>query len=99
MLCERKARFMILLSLFQLINLIEDAAVIEVRLLDLAPAAEDFVDREEFDLSEVFAVLLCDLHQTWTIKVLGRNLLAFRRVEIFQIRLRHRSGSVLINDL
>ena len=52
---------MILLSLFQLINLIEDAAVIEVRFLDLAPAAEDFVDGEEFYLSKVFAVLLCDL--------------------------------------
>ena len=93
MLCERKARFMILLSLLQLINLIEDAAVIEMRLLDLTPAAEDFVDGEEFDLSEIFAVLFGDLDQTWTIKVLGRNLLPFRRVEIFQIRLRERASA------
>src|SRR6266576_1701058 len=98
MLCGRKARFMILLSLLQLINLIEDAAVIEMRLLDLAPATENFVHGEEFNLSEIFSVLLGDLDQTRAIKILGRDLLTFWRVEIFQIRLRHRACSVLIND-
>ena len=35
--------------------------------------------------------------QTWPIKILGRNLLAFRRVEIFQISLRERASAALVD--
>src|SRR4029077_564780 len=83
-------------KLLLLIDLIEDTAVIEVRLLDLAPTAEDFVHREQLDLGEVFSVLLFDLNQTRAIKVLGGNFLACRTIEVFQISLRESAGSALI---
>ena len=47
-------------SLRSLVNRVERAAVVEVSLLGLLPAAEDVIDREQFDLRKLRRIFLQD---------------------------------------
>src|ERR1700733_2488751 len=52
-----------------LVNLVEDAAFAEVFLPRLAPAAEDIIDRKQFDLCERVFIFLGDLGITRAIGI------------------------------
>src|SRR5205823_6135067 len=56
-----------------LVDLVENAALGEVFLLRLGPAAKHLIDREQFDLGEGFFVLLRDLAIARTIGVACGN--------------------------
>jgi hypothetical protein len=47
-------------SFLLLVNLIEDAAVVEIGLLRFGPAAESLVNREQFNLRKLFSVFCGD---------------------------------------
>ena len=74
------------------------SAVGEVRGLRLVPAAELLVDREGRHLREILRMRRGDLRIGRPVEVLGRDLLAFRRVEILEIGLRHVAGAMLVDD-
>src|SRR5262245_23767109 len=68
--------------------LVEDTAIAEVLLLRLGPAAE-ILDGDEIDLREEFGVLRSDLRVARAVVVARGDLLAFRRVEVLEVFLRH----------
>ena len=69
------------------VDLVEHAAVGEVRLLRLGPAAEHLVDREQRDLRELRRVLRGDLVVDRPVEVLRRDLLAVGRIEVLEVGL------------
>src|ERR1017187_6531760 len=69
----------------RLINLVEDAAIGEVRLLRLLPAAEQLIHREQADLRELRFVLLRHRFQARTVEMLRGDFLPLRRVQIMQV--------------
>src|SRR6266436_5291694 len=74
-------------DLLWLIDLIEDTAVVEVRFLDLAPAAEYFVYGKESHFRKFLGVFFRHCRQPWAIVVLRGDFLAFRSIKIFQVGL------------
>ena len=50
-------------ELLWLVNLIENAAVVEIGLLRFGPAAEEIVHGKQFDLRELLSVFLRDFRQ------------------------------------
>ena len=81
------------------VDLVEHAAVGEVRLLRLGPAAEHLVDGEQARLRELLRVLLGDLRIDRPVEVLRRDLLAFRRVEVLEIGLRDGARAAAVDGL
>src|SRR5450755_2407981 len=81
-----------------LVNLIEDAALAEMLLLRLGPAAEDVIDREQLDFGEGLFVFLRDLLITWSIGIACGNFLTFPRIPVFQVGLGHRARALLVGD-
>src|SRR5919109_4914387 len=75
-------------SVARLIDLVEDAAVVEMLLLCCFPATKHIVDGKGCDLRKVLLVRGSHLGIGRAIEVLRSNLLAFRRVEVLQISLR-----------
>src|ERR1043165_1909830 len=75
------------------LELIEDAAIGEVRLLRLLPTAENFVDGEQVQLRKVRRVFLRDGFKAWAVVVLRGDFLSLRRVKEFEVSLRHSLGT------
>src|SRR5882757_9607388 len=67
----------------RLVQLVEDAAVVEELGLRHAPAAE-LLDGRQLDLGEVLGVGRGDLRIQWAVVVLGDDFLRFRGIEITQ---------------
>src|SRR5215204_4055537 len=82
-------------STHRLIDLVEHATISEMNFLRLPPVADDLRQGEERKLWELAGVLRGHRLQSWPIVVLGDDLLTLRRVQIFQIRLRHRPSAML----
>src|SRR4051812_40031957 len=82
---------LLLVGGFRLVDLVEDATVVEVLRLRLSPSAEQrIVDRDELDVREAREILrIGRLRVCRAIVVMGDQLLCFRRVEEVQIGLRH----------
>jgi len=66
------------------VDLVEDAAIGEMGFLGLGPAAEDVVDRDEFDLRKLRRVLGGSLGRARPVEILTRDVLALVGVEIFR---------------
>src|SRR6185437_16812805 len=71
----------------RLVDLVEDAAIGEMRRLRLAPAAEDLVDCEERDLRELVGMPRGDLGKARPVEIARRELLALGGVEESEIGL------------
>src|SRR5438045_114400 len=69
----------------RLIDFVEEAALVEVGILGLLPAAKDFVDGEEVELGKHSAVLGGGFLATRAVKTPAGDVLAFVGIEIFQI--------------
>jgi hypothetical protein len=65
--------------------MVEAAAVLEVGILRLLPAAEDLVDGDQPDRGEGLGVLRRDLLVDRPVVVLAGNVLAFFGLEVLQI--------------
>src|SRR5471030_950111 len=89
-----------MLKLFsRLVDLVEDAAVGEMDLLRLGPAAEHLVDREERQLREALGVSPGDLGRARPEIVARDELLAFRRIEMLEIFLGDRARAAAVDRL
>src|SRR6267378_2472421 len=80
------------------LDFVENTPLVEVRLLRLLPAAEDFVDREQVYFWKVRRIFLCNRFEPRTVMVPRHYLLAFRTVEIFQIGFGQCSGAMPFGD-
>src|ERR1700688_1121535 len=80
------------------INLVEQAAVVEVPLLSFLPAAEELVDGEKLQLRKTIRVFGYDLGQPRTIAVLRADLLPFLRVKEIEICVGDLACAVLGRD-
>src|SRR5437773_10237541 len=69
----------------RLVNLIKNAAVVEIGLLSFAPAAEKIVHRKQFKFWKLFAVFFGNFRCARPIKISGCDILAFGRIEVLQI--------------
>src|SRR6266436_5444205 len=81
-----------------LVNLVEDAAVTEMRRLRLFPSAAHCVDGEKLHLGKIRAGL-GRRRQSRSEVMLGRDRLPFRRIEIFEIGLGDLGSTVTRRDL
>src|ERR1700761_5055489 len=81
------------------IDLVEDAAVGEVRRLRLGPATEGVVDREGLDLGELARVLRGHRRVDRAVEVPCLDLLRLGRVEIVEVGLRDRARSLAVDHL
>src|SRR5262245_57397230 len=70
----------------RLLELVENTALVEMRFLRLLPAAENFIDGEQFQFRKSVGVFVSDRLKPRTIIIFCGHFLAFGRVEIFQIR-------------
>src|SRR2546427_8213256 len=75
------------------IDLIERAAIGEVRLLGLLPAAKQTVDGEQFELWKIRTVFGCG-GQPGTEIMPGYDFLALPTIQILQVRFGHRTRAV-----
>ena len=80
-------------------NLVEAAAVGEVRLLRLLPAAEGVVDGYQLELGELLGVLRATLAWVGGGSNAWRNLLAFLGVQIIEVGLAVRARAALLDHL
>src|SRR5438105_12218209 len=71
------------------VDLVEDAAIGEVRLLRVGPAAEDIVDRESLHGPELARILGGGLRITRAIVIPARNVLTLGAIEILEVLFRH----------
>src|SRR3546814_13380024 len=76
-------------------NLVEQAAVGEVRCLGTRPTAEVAVDRKHLELRKILGVFRRHLRIARAVIIPGDDFLGFRRVEELQIGLRYGLGAVL----
>src|ERR1700737_4643373 len=81
-----------------LVDLVENAAFAEVFLLRLGPAAENVVDREQFDLRERRLVFSCDLGIARTIGIACGNLLTLLGIPVSQVSFGNRARAFLVGD-
>src|SRR5438046_6601808 len=81
-----------------LVDLVENAAFAEVFLLRLGPAAENVVDREQFDLCERILIFLRDLRITRTVGIACGNFLTFPGIPVLQVSLGDGAGAFLVGD-
>src|SRR3954452_9316842 len=81
-----------------LVDLVENAAFAEVFLLRLGPAAENVVDREQFDLREGRLVFRGDLGIARTIGIACGNFLTFLGIPVFEIGFRDRARALLVRN-
>src|SRR5262249_2417577 len=81
------------------VDLVERAAVGEMRRLRLLPAAERLVDREHRKLREPARVFRGYARVARAIAVLRGDFLALGRVEIFEVRLGDLARAALVDDL
>src|SRR3569623_1946018 len=77
------------------VDLIELAAVGEVYLLGLLPAAEDVVDGEAVHLGKLLRIFARDRFQAWAVEIFGGDLFALGGIQIVEIGLRG-IGDVLV---
>src|SRR6266852_2167468 len=87
------------LSVLRLVNLVENAPVVEKGLLSFGPTAENPVDGKQLDLRELPGVFLGDFWCPWPIEILRGDFLSFGRVEIFEIGRRHLARSLPVDNL
>src|SRR5439155_27035287 len=78
------------------VELVEDAAFVEVRLLGLAPATEHLVDGEQGELGKSTRVLRDRRLQQRPVSVASGDLLALRGIEEFPIRFGDLPGTALV---
>src|SRR5437762_1606517 len=86
-------------SIGRFVDLVEDAAIGEMCLLRLLPAAEFVIDGEEGNLGEGILVLRSDRCVAWPVGVLRHDLLRLRRIKEVQIGFRLLAGALRIDDL
>ena len=67
------------------LNLIEDAAVIEVGFLGFLPAAEHFINGEQIHLREHGSIFLSDGLEARTVIIFCGNFLALRRIKELEV--------------
>src|SRR2546423_514522 len=79
------------------IDLVKNAAVIEMGLLGLLPSAKDRIDREQLNVREIRSGLRRRCKAGPEI-VLRNDLLAGVRIEVFEIGLGHRAGAMTVYD-
>src|SRR6266508_624965 len=79
------------------VDLVEDAAVLEMRLLRLRPAAERFVDREQLHLRELAFVFLGRLRVARAIEMLAGDVLALWTIKVREIGLGDFTRAVLVH--
>src|ERR1700757_2443762 len=72
---------------FRAVDLVKGAAVSEVCLVRLLPAAEKVFDGERFHLGKVSGMFLRDGFEARTEEIARDDFLAFGRVEIFEVSL------------
>src|SRR3990172_4583771 len=73
----------------RLVDLVEDAAIGEMFLLRLLPAAVEFVNRKEVQFGKLLRISGCHGLEPGTKKILGGNLLPFLRIKKLEISLGH----------
>src|SRR3546814_5787001 len=66
-------------------NLVEQAAVVEVRCLGTRPTAEVAVNRKHLELRKILGIFRCHLRIARAVIIPGDDFLGFRRVEELQI--------------
>src|SRR3569623_931552 len=81
------------------VDLIELAAVGEVYLLGLLPAAEDVVDGEAGHLGKLLRIFARDRFQAGSVEFFGGDLLALGGIQIVEIGLRGGAGAMFIDVL
>src|ERR1700751_6121646 len=87
------------LRVLRLVNLVENAPVVEKGLLSFGPTAENVVDGKQLDLRELPGVFLSNFRCPWPIEILRGDFLSFGRVEIFKIGHRHLTRSLPVDNL
>ena len=65
--------------------------------LRFRPAAELLIDGKQLQFRELVSIFLRHIRIARAVEVLRRNLLAFRRVEILQVRFRHLARAFFIH--
>src|SRR6478672_3467571 len=82
-----------------LVDLVKNAAVSEVGALRFFPSAEDFIHTEELDLRKIRFVFREGRTQARAVKIAPGDVLALRRPEPFEVRLRDLPRAVLLHNL
>lgn len=85
--------------LFARINLVEAAAVGEMLLLRLAPAAKNFIDGHQLQLGELLAVLAGNRRIAGPVVMPGGNSLALFGIQVVEVGLSSRLRSALLDNL
>src|SRR5450432_1319774 len=83
----------------RLVDLVECAAIREVRLLRLLPVAEIVLELEQCDLGELLVVFLRNGVECRTVEIACSYFLSLRRVQVFEVRLRNGTRAFLVDDL
>src|SRR5258708_31895561 len=81
------------------INLVEHAAVCKMCFLRLLPIASNFRQRKQPHLGELAGIFLGNCLGARPVITLGGDFLAFRTVEVLEIRLCYSACSLLVHDL